>query len=95
MAGSPTAWDDFFTSHSDAGCWIIAHLNDGATVGGRFSKISFASAFPREGHIYIQELWELDDDSKFIAELPGPQGVLLRPSDYKYLQVFKAKHQYD
>ncbi len=95
VAGSRTAWDKFFRLHASKGCWVIVYLTDGSLIGGRFSRNSYASAFPREGHIYIQELWEIDNLGNFVKELPGPQGALLRPSDYHYLRVFKTEHHYD
>lgn len=91
---SRTAWDEVFLRHAGEGCWVIAEVGPGERIGGRFSRNSFASAFPREGHIYIQELWEIDSDDTFVRELPGPQGVVLRPGDYHYIRVIKADHDY-
>lgn len=94
FAGSKTAWDEFFARHAIGGCWVIVHLTDGCRIGGRMSRHSYASAFPREGHLYIQELWEVDAVGNFVDELPGPQGALLRPGDYHYLRVVKPEHDY-
>lgn len=82
-----TAWDDYFGRLS-GGCWILVELVTGKLVGGRFSVNSFASAFPEPGHLYIEQLWELDDDGAFVAPLPGSPGILLRPSDYRHVKVF-------
>jgi len=89
--GRKVAWDKFFES-TTSGCWVIAHLADGERIGGRFSKSSYATSYPREGHLYIQELWSLDEDGNFVSELPGPQGAILRPGDYLYVRVFKEGH---
>ena len=81
-----TAWDDFFQSHS-SGCWMIVDLADDKRVGGRFGSRSFASAWPEPGHLFIEELWDVNDDGQFVAAKPGAQGVLLRPTDYKRVTV--------
>ena len=91
LGGAKTAWDRFF-ENAKTGCWIIVHLNNGESIGGRFSQSSYASAYPREGHLYIQELWCIDESGNFTQELPGPQGAILRPTDYRYLRVFRSDH---
>ena len=94
ITGSKTAWDDFFRLHAGKGCWVIARLKTGEKVGGRVSKNSFASSFPREGHIYVQELWDVDAEENLVQERPGPSGIILRPDDYEYVKVIKVEHDY-
>lgn len=85
---SKTAWDEFF-SRARSGCWLIVELNDGSHIGGRFGDRSYASAFPDPGHLYIEELWEIDSNKIFRQVLPGKPGAILRPSDYHHVEVFK------
>ncbi|MCH9051476.1 MAG: hypothetical protein IIA72_10385 [Proteobacteria bacterium] len=66
-----TAWDDFF-SKASKGCWIIVELNDGSRIGGRFGENSYASAYPDSGHIYLEELWEVNEDGTFGKSCQGP-----------------------
>ncbi len=84
---SRTAWDDFFDSHPE-GVWVQAFLTDGNVVGGVFGQESFASSYPEPGHIYIQELWEIDPQGHFVKPEIGDPGILLRPADYRYVKVF-------
>ena len=86
---APTAWDDFFDAHR-AGLWVQAILTDGRVVGGVFGQRSFASSHPRPGHIYIQELWEIDPHGHFVQPEIGRPGILLRPEDYRYVKVFSG-----
>ena len=81
-----TAWDDFFSKQQ--GCWVQVVLNDAARVGGRFDQASYASAFPDPGHIYIEEIWNISDDGRFVDKVDGAPGIILRPTDYKYVLVF-------
>jgi hypothetical protein len=82
-----TAWDDFFFT-LEKGCWLQVTLTNGAVVGGRFDRESFASAYPDPGHLYLEELWEIDAEGSFVKPLNGNPGILLRPSDYKFVKVF-------
>ena len=82
-----TAWDDFFGRLAD-GCWIQVELATGERIGGRFGKDSYASAYPDPGHLYIEELWELDSTGSFVTPLPGCPGIILRPTDYRSVRVF-------
>lgn len=81
-----TAWDYFFKKGS--ACWIQLTLKDGTVVGGRYDIHSYASAYPEPGHIYIEELWEIDLSGNFINPLNGSPGIILRPDDYKHIKVF-------
>jgi hypothetical protein len=82
-----TAWDDFF-GRERRGFWIQVVLQNDTIVGGRFSTESYASAYPDPGHLYIQELWDVDEDGKFISKVEGGAGILLRPADYKSVRVY-------
>ena len=84
---SRTAWDHYFASLRD-GIWVQAVLQDGSVVGGVFGRDSFASSYPEPGHIYIQELWQIDAQGHFASPMNGSPGILLRPDDYRYLKVF-------
>jgi hypothetical protein len=82
-----TAWDYFF--EADEGCWIQVVLNDDSVVGGRFDTNSYASAFPEPGHLYLEELWEVDLQGRFVQSIDGNPGILPRPTDYKLIKVFR------
>ena len=90
MVQSKTAWDDFFSQASE-GCWVMVNMKDGDIIGGRFTKNSYASAYPNPGHIYIEELWDVSKDKTFDAPIVGSSGVILRPDDYDYLWVYKEQ----
>ena len=82
-----TAWDDFF-NRQERGFWVQVMLNDDRLVGGRFSERSYASSYPEPGHIFIEELWTIDQEDRFGERLDGVPGIILRPSDYKFVKVF-------
>ena len=83
-----TAWDDFF-GRQKTECWLQVQLMDDSVIGGRFGSESFASSWPDPGHLFMQEVWRLDD-GYFVEPLPQSAGILLRPADYKLVRVYKG-----
>ena len=83
------AFDDFFSRKQP--CWIIVHLKDGSMIGGYFGDRSAASLAPASGHLYIEELWELDPQGKFLKRIGQSQGALFRPDDYQWIELFTEK----
>lgn len=80
------AWDHFFRSRQP--CWIVVVLKDGTRIGGYFGTKSFASLHPKSGHLYIEELWPVDQKTGAFVQNASPAGgILLRPEDYQYLTV--------
>jgi hypothetical protein len=84
-----TAWDEFF-GRQRTECWVQIELTDGRVFGGRYGRSSYASSWPDPGHIYVEELWRVDDEGYFVDPVPGRAGLLLRPGDYKLLRVFEG-----
>ena len=81
-----TAWDDFFARRRP--CWIIVHLADGRRIGGYFGAKSYATLFPQSGHIYIEELWTLNEETgAFETAVPDSNGIVLRPGDYHFVEI--------
>ena len=86
LATSPTAWDHYFLDRKP--CWVLVHISETRRVGGRFGKNSYASAYPEPGHIYIEELWRLDENGGFLEKTPQSRGIVLRPTDYQMVEFF-------
>lgn len=81
------AWDNYFSRRQP--CWIIAHLKGGSLIGGYFGASSYATVEPESGHIYLEELWRLDEDGAFVEAIPASMGALLRPGDYEWIEIFR------
>jgi hypothetical protein len=82
---SRSAWDDVFLR--DEPYFIIVHLKDGARVGGYYGPNSFAGLYPISGHLYLEQLWYMDESGKFTSPVLDSRGLILRPSDYKYVEL--------
>lgn len=84
---SPTSWDHFFSKRQP--CWIIVYLADGRRIGGHFGANSYASSHPNAGHLYLEELWMLDDDGQFVSKVDRSKGIVLQPDDYSFVEIFE------
>lgn len=84
-----TAWDDFF-GRQRTECWLQVELADGRVVGGRFGRKSFASSWPDPGHLFMEEVWLIDEEGYFSEPIVASAGILWRPSDYKLVRVYEG-----
>lgn len=80
-----TAWDDYFSRRQPT--WIVIHMADGSLLGGYFGKDSTASMGNEAGHLYLEELWQLDETGKFLKAIPESQGAIFRPADYLWIEL--------
>jgi hypothetical protein len=88
QAPYPTAWDYFFDKREQ--CFVLAHLKNGAMVGGFWGAGSYASSFPRDGDLYISTACSVDQNGVFIKVVDRTKGILLRKEQYTYLEFFAA-----
>lgn len=82
------SWDFYFQFNYR--CFILVHLNDNSMVGGLFSKQSFASAYPQNEDIYIQEVWEISNKGEFKNPIEDTLGVWISKENIKYVEFFSA-----
>lgn len=80
-------WDYVFGSKDPF--WVIVHLKDGRRVAGKFYSNSFASSYPAEEQIYLEEMWRLDDDGKFIEPVDRSRGVIVLRSEIALVELFE------
>jgi hypothetical protein len=84
-AQPPSAWDGFFAARK--GCWMTLTLADGSVVGGKYGTASFATTYPDSGHLYLEEMWEVNAQGTYVRMLIPRRGIILRPTDYKFVYV--------
>jgi hypothetical protein len=64
---APRAWDNLFSERPNA--YLRLCLTDDTWIGGRFADESYAGGFPHESDLYLEEAWEVDQDSgAFVGE---------------------------
>lgn len=82
----PTAWDYKF-SKMPTKSWVVISLNDGKIFYGKFSTKSFASSESLERDIYIEDVYILNPDNKWIRR-ESNDGILIRSEQIKYVEFF-------
>jgi hypothetical protein len=68
-------WDCVFKELEP--CYVRVYLKDGNVIGGKYSDKSFASAYPYNEQIYLEEIWILDESYDFQTALPGSRGMII------------------
>lgn len=80
-------WDYVFAKRESA--WVIVHLKNGGVVGGKFASQSFASSYPAKEQIYIEELWQLDDQRNFTKRIERTKGSIVLGDDILAVEFFE------
>jgi hypothetical protein len=80
-------WDDVFNQRKSY--WVIIHLKDGRKIGGKYGKLSRASAFPNNRQIYLEKLWELGENNEFSKKIERSKGALFFEDDISIIEFFE------
>lgn len=70
------------------GTWVRARLVDGSRVLGTFNPRSFASSDASLRDIYLEELWEADEDVWFTHPLPTTKGIWISGDQIGAIEFF-------
>jgi hypothetical protein len=84
---SPTPWDYVFGKKESL--WAIVHLKDGRRIGGKYDTKSFASAYPEEEQIFLEEVWEIDNVGKFVRPINGSRGIIFVRGNITAVEFFE------
>lgn len=66
---------------------MLFHLKDGAVVGGFCGDRSLASSHPQPQDIYVEQVWELDDQNSFVRPIEGTQGLIIRMDECSHVEL--------
>lgn len=84
-----TAWDSYFKKRRE--CWILFHLKSGKMVGGYFGPKSYVSAFPQSPEVYVEEVYRVGDDGKFIEKVLGTLGMVILLAEWERLEFLEME----
>ena len=84
-------WDSAFLQREPL--FVIVHLKDGRRIGGYYGYQSFAGVYPASGHLYLETLWTLNAEGRFLAPVPDSRGIVLRPDDYHFVELLRVPEQ--
>jgi hypothetical protein len=82
----PSAWDHFFDRRESL--FVLVHLTNGQKIGGYYGPSSYATSYPRQGDLYLEATFAVDSKGRFCDHIPLSRGLLLRSSDYHYMEFF-------
>ncbi len=83
---SPTGWDWFFGGVPT--CYVLFHLKSEEVVGGFYGGKSSASSYPQEQQVYVEEIWDLNDDLEFVRKRPNTAGAIINREDCNLIELF-------
>ena len=82
-----SAWDQFFSKREP--CIVVIHfIDDSPTISGRFGANSFATSFPNKKEIYLEKIWELNEDGTF-KEKDYSKGLYISCENIKFVEFFE------
>jgi len=80
-------WD--FVFQKKEAYWIIVHLKNGLRVAGRYDENSFTSSSPSKEQIYLEQVWEIDEDGKFLEPIERSKGFLILGEEILGLEFYQ------
>jgi len=80
-------WDYVFSKKKSF--WVIVHLKDGRKIGGRYDTDSFASSYPAEEQIYLEEVWKLDEKGAFVEPIKRSRGIVIFNKEIIAVEFFE------
>ncbi|MGP0566715.1 MULTISPECIES: DUF6338 family protein [unclassified Nitrospina] len=83
----PTAWDWKLGGMTEE--WVLVTLKDGTRFGGFCGKESFMSSDPAERDLYIQWIYDIDDNNKWAPR--GENGVLITAGEISTIEFWPYK----
>ena len=98
---SPTPSDWVFSGSADDHYHVLFHRKDGKDLGGYFGENSFATSSPNGQEIYVEEVWRLDEDGRFVEPVEETQGAIVNREDCTLIEFVErppardAKTQYE
>lgn len=84
----PTAWDWYFSQRPI--CLVRIYLKDGNEIIGYFGESSYATSFPNDGNIYLEQVYVKNEKNELIAS-EGSSGILISKDSYSLIEFYKVE----
>lgn len=88
---TPRGWDYFVENNGEF--YILFHLKNGKMFGGYFGANSLAAKYPQEPEIYVEQVIRVDETGKFVEEVPGSLGAVIRQSEWERVEFFSVQRE--
>src|SRR5258708_15745101 len=86
----PTPWDYFFDKQGMA-CFVLIHFKSGGKIGGFYGVKSYTSEYPEPQQIYLQELWKITAEGRFVEKVPGTLGAIIRFDECSMIELISVE----
>ncbi|MCD3202868.1 DUF6338 family protein [Clostridium botulinum] len=80
----PTSWDYIFSKRESY--FILVHLKDSSIIGGLYKGNSYTSSYPNKQDIYIEEVWNVDENGNFKSKVPNSKGAWIDKDCFEYIE---------
>lgn len=87
----PTAWDWKFGNMGEQ--WVLVTLKDDTRFVGFCGQGSFISSDPTERDIYIEQVYDIDDEDNW--SWPGQKSILVAPGEVRTIEFWPYAPQED
>ncbi|MFD1555766.1 DUF6338 family protein [Paraburkholderia silviterrae] len=77
-------WDFVFSRREQA--YVIVTLNSGRRIGGFYGGESFASSHPYEEQIFIETVWDIDDEQGFKEKHTRSRGMMISGANIETIE---------
>jgi len=84
----PKPWDFYFDQRKP--CWMILRLKSGGMIGGFFGSDSYATAYPHPEQVYLEQIWQLDNDGKFVKKIDNTRGAIVAFAECTTMELFEV-----
>ncbi|AHD02875.1 DUF6338 family protein [Leisingera methylohalidivorans] len=83
---TPTAWDWKFQRGETH--FLLITTSEGLKIRGEYGSNSFASNDPTERDLFIEQLYEFQEEGGPWKKAEAGKGILIRPSEIKYIEFY-------
>ncbi len=83
---NPQTWDQFFSQRKSY--WVVVVLKNKTKIGGFYGTKSMVSNSPAQEDLYLEEVWKVDDNNKFIEKVEQTYGVLITKNEISFINFY-------
>lgn len=83
---TPTAWDFIFGDRTKS-YLIMFHHKSGAKIVGLYSTKSYVSSFPTSQEIYVEEVWQIDEQGGWIDPIEDSAGAFIKMEECTHFEL--------
>jgi hypothetical protein len=88
---TPRGWDHFVKANHEF--WVLFHWKNGKVSGGYFGENSYASTFPQDPEVYVEEMYRVDESGEFQEMVENTLGAVVRLSECERVEFLKVERK--